>query len=90
MEVTLRDNAGVLSSETSAAVTITVTGGGELLALASAQPDSEERFDASTRTTFDGRLLAVVRPTAVGEITVTADADGFSSVETKIQAVRPD
>jgi hypothetical protein len=40
---------------------------------------TEERFDAAEVTTYDGRALAIVRPTGPGTVTVTARADGFDA-----------
>ena len=59
------------------AVTVEVTGAGELAGMCSANPKTTERFDASTWKTFDGRALAVVRPTGLGTITVTCTAEGL-------------
>ena len=46
-----------------------------LHALGSANPTGEEGFAGPTCTTFDGRALAVVRPTDEGKIIVTVSAD---------------
>ena len=75
----LRDEAGNLTSARDVLVNVSVDGAGILQALGSARPDTEERFDTGQHTTFDGRALAIVRPTGVGTITVTAFADGFGS-----------
>lgn len=45
-----------------------------LAGICSASPKTAERFDADTWTTFDGRALAVVRPTGSGPVTVTVTA----------------
>jgi len=45
-----------------------------------------EAYTDATRTTFDGRGLAVVCPTASGRITVTASPDGSDPVEVTIDA----
>ena len=57
-------------------VTVTSTGPGVLQGLGSANPITEESFLDADCTTFDGRALAVVRPTGPGTITVTATAEG--------------
>jgi hypothetical protein len=44
--------------------------------MCSANPETTERFDSPTWTTFDGRALAVVRPTGIGAITVTVTSEG--------------
>ena len=45
-----------------------------LAGLCCANPKTAERFDAGTWRTFDGRALAVVRPTEEGPATVTISA----------------
>ena len=46
-------------------------------ASAARAPATEESYLDDVHTTFDGRALAVVRPTGAGTITVTATADGL-------------
>jgi hypothetical protein len=55
------------------AVTVEVDGPGVLQGLASARPDTEEPFTGDTVTTWEGRALAVIRPTGPGTITVRCD-----------------
>jgi hypothetical protein len=87
--IELRDDAGTLATATDRAVSVQVTGAGALQGLGSARPATEERFDASACTTFDGRALAVVRPVAAGPITVLVSADGLPSVTVRLDAVAP-
>ena len=54
-------------------VTVEVEGPAVLQGLASARPDTDEPFTGDTCTTFDGRALAVVRPTGAGTITVRCE-----------------
>jgi beta-galactosidase len=61
-------------------VHVTVSGAGVLQAFGSADPATEERFDAHERSTFGGRALAIVRPTEVGTILVTARSAGYADV----------
>ena len=79
VEITLVDGAGRLHHTDDRAVTIEVDGPGTLQGLGSANPRTEELFGASTHDTFQGRALAVVRPTAPGTITVTVASDGLPS-----------
>ena len=58
-------------------VTVQVSGAGEHAGMCSANPRTTERFADTTWRTFDGRALAVVRPTTSGEITVTVSAEGL-------------
>ena len=75
--VELRDADGRLVTGADRPVTVSVSGSGRLIGMCSANPKTVERFDADTWTTFDGRALAVVRPTAAGSVTVTVEADGL-------------
>jgi len=84
--ITLVDDAGALCNTLDREVTVTVDGPGGLQGLGSANPVTEERFTESTCTTFDGRALAVIRPTGVGTITVTVAADGCESQAAAIEA----
>ena len=67
-------------------VTLTISGPAVLQALGSGSPVTTESFDSSTHTTFDGRALAILRPTGAGEITVTADTDGCTSSSVTLTA----
>jgi hypothetical protein len=78
--IELRDGAGVLFTGADRAVQVDVAGAGVLAGLGSGSPRTAERFDASARETFDGRALAVVRPTGSGTITVTVTSDGHAVV----------
>ena len=73
--IELRDSAGRLVPSADRPVTVDVAGAGVLAGMCSANPKTEERFDAPTWHTFDGRALAVVRPTDAGVITVTVHAE---------------
>ena len=77
LTIELRDAAGVLVTGADRPVTVQVSGAGELAGMCSANPRTTERFADTTWRTFDGRALAVVRPTTSGEITVTVSAEGL-------------
>ncbi|WP_029150338.1 glycoside hydrolase family 2 TIM barrel-domain containing protein [Microbacterium indicum] len=68
----LRDAAGALVADDDVPVTVEVAGPAELAGMGSANPKTEERFASATWRTFDGRALAVIRPTGAGEVTITA------------------
>jgi hypothetical protein len=89
VELELRDERGVLNTACDREVTVIVEGAGTLLALGSARPATLERYDAGRHTTFDGRALAVVRPTGTGEIRITACATGLDDAVTRVTAVAP-
>ncbi|WNM26179.1 glycoside hydrolase family 2 TIM barrel-domain containing protein [Demequina capsici] len=78
--IELRDASGVLAADSVASVTVTVEGAAVLAGMCSANPCTQERFDASTWTTFDGRALAVLRPAGTGSAKVTVTADGHEDV----------
>ena len=70
VEVTLVDEAGTVVTTGDRLVTVEVEGPGVLQGLASGRPDPEAPYTGPTCTTFDGRALAVIRPTGEGTITV--------------------
>jgi len=84
--IELIDSHGTLATVHDRAITVEVAGAGVLQALGSARPVTAERFDAGTRMTFDGRALAVVRPTSVGEITVTVEGEDLDPVALVLRA----
>jgi hypothetical protein len=88
--IELRDEDGNLASAHDLTVTVTVTGNGVLQALGSARPDTAERFDGSEYTTFDGRALAIVRPTGPGPIAVTIASEAHEPVVLELNAATVD
>jgi len=70
------DSRGILNTAVEKTVKVTVEGPGILQGLGSADPLSEENFAGPEHKTFEGRLLAVVRATAVGTIQVVLEMDG--------------
>jgi len=84
--ITLRDADGTLANHHDRPVTVTVDGSGVLAGLGTGRPRTEETFHAATRTTYDGRALAIVRPTGEGQITVTVTAEGLEPVTLHVRA----
>ncbi|PPF38032.1 glycoside hydrolase family 2 TIM barrel-domain containing protein [Rathayibacter sp. AY1A3] len=78
--IELRDTDGVLVSGADRPVRIEVSGAATLQALGSGRPDPTEKYDADEHTTFQGRLLAVVRPASAGAVTVAVTAEGLEPV----------
>jgi beta-galactosidase len=74
--LTLTDLSGTCCTYADRPVRVEVSGQGVLLGFGSASPSTEERFDAAERRTYDGRALAVLRPTGPGKIRLTATAPG--------------
>ena len=67
-------------------VAIELAGAGVLQGLASGRPATEEAFTSSSCATFDGRALAVIRPTRAGDILVTVTAEGCEPQRATITA----
>ncbi|WP_019929593.1 glycoside hydrolase family 2 TIM barrel-domain containing protein [Nocardia sp. BMG111209] len=80
----LTDRDGTVDTANEVPLTVDITGAGTLLALGSADPAAEERFDAATRHTYEGRALAIVRPCGAGEIRLRATAPGLDPVEVTV------
>ena len=78
ISVVVADKSGIVESNADTKINIGVEGG-ELLAFGSANPCTEEKYDAGCFTTYYGRSLAVVYGTDTGNITVKADSELGSS-----------
>lgn len=82
IHVVLCDEEGTLAGGAGMTVEISVEGSIELLALSNANPDDEEGVGEVGHATHEGRLLAVVRPTGVGRMRLSATAAfGSATVE---------
>ncbi len=86
VDLTLVDGQGALHSSADRQIRVAVDGPGVLQAVGSANPASVESFTGPSCTTFDGRALAVVRPTGEGRITLTASAEGCQPQHVDIDA----
>jgi len=85
--ITVVDGDGAAVKHHDVAVMVEVTGAGELLAIGTGDPMSEEPYVGDRRSTFQGRLLAIVRSRAEpGALTVTARAEGLPPASTELQA----
>ncbi|MFH9060797.1 glycoside hydrolase family 2 TIM barrel-domain containing protein [Streptomyces coeruleorubidus] len=63
--------------------------GGSLAGLDNGRQESAERYQASTRTAFHGKALAIVRSgTKTGTVRVTARADGLRTGTATVRATR--
>jgi beta-galactosidase len=72
-EITVVDDAGLLVSDATPAVTVKVEGAGRLIGLDTGDLDYGGLFKTETRNAYHGRLLATVQRTVpTGEINVTA------------------
>ena len=87
VEVSLVDDAGTVVITADRLITVEVEGPGVLQGLASARPATEEPYTGSTCTTFDGRALAVIRPTGPGiDHGPSVTADDVEAQELRIKA----
>lgn len=84
-----RDAGGILVTDDDRPVTVSIEGPAVLAGMCSANPSTTERFDQSTWGTFDGRALAVIRPTGPGAASVTVTADGEDPVVITLQLDEP-
>jgi beta-galactosidase len=76
--IELRDADGILVTCADVDVTVEVSGAGVLAGFSSGNPKTIERFDATTRRTFDGRALAIIRPLPGPEKMGSFEAGGRS------------
>jgi beta-galactosidase len=83
--VELRDASGNLATSADREISVHVTGSGILQAFGSARPVSTESFNTNRCTTFDGRALAIIRPTTAGIIEVTVSSHGLHDVHQEIK-----
>ncbi|WP_436789969.1 glycoside hydrolase family 2 TIM barrel-domain containing protein [Yinghuangia sp. YIM S10712] len=79
--VALADADGTVHTAADRPVALELAGPGVLVGFGSADPATEERFDATERRTYEGRALAVIRPTGPGKIRVSASAPECDPVE---------
>ncbi|MEW2463890.1 glycoside hydrolase family 2 TIM barrel-domain containing protein [Streptomyces sp. NPDC046994] len=79
------DAHGVVVPDAQHLMSFQVTGG-SLAGLDNGQEESAERYQASTRTAFHGKALAIVRSgTEEGRLKVTARADGLRTATTTVR-----
>ncbi|MEU1972627.1 glycoside hydrolase family 2 TIM barrel-domain containing protein [Microbacterium sp. NPDC019599] len=86
VSITLEDAHGVVPCDADVLVTVEVEGPAVLAGLGTGRAATEEPFSGRSVTTYDGRALAVVRPTAPGSITVTVSADGLATASVSVAA----
>lgn len=85
--ISLVGDNGVLRPLDDRKVSVHVEGAGILQGFGSANPKSEEDFFETEHTTFDGRALAVIRPTKSGIINVTIEAEGCTAQTVVIEVL---
>ena len=86
LTIELVDADDVVSTTGDRSITVTVTGAGVLQGLGSARPVTAGTYTGDTHTTFEGRALAVIRPTGVGAIKITVAAEALDPVTVTVTA----
>jgi hypothetical protein len=84
--ITLEDASGSVFCDRDVPVTVTVSGSAVLAGVGTGRARTEESFAGPTVTTYDGRALAIVRPTSSGEVTVTVAAEGLAPAAVSLRA----
>lgn len=85
LDIATVDEAGRLNESVPFKVAIEVSGDAVLLGYGSADPKTEEHFFDKERTTFQGRLQAILRaPKTPGKATVTLKSDGLAEAQLEV------
>ena len=86
VEIRVADAAGHRSFAAVQPISVQVSGGGELVALDTANPTDVTPLGAGQRNAFEGRILAIVRSTASGgPVTLRATAPNLRGGEAKLR-----
>jgi len=86
IDIGLQDADGTTVVDADRSVTVTIDGPGVLAGIGTGRARTEEPFGGEAVTTYDGRALAVVRPTGDGTITVTVAAEGLAPAHVALEA----
>ncbi|MCP1133651.1 DUF4982 domain-containing protein [Paenibacillus polysaccharolyticus] len=84
--ISLEDEHGNLYNTADRKVKVMIEGSGLIQGFGSANPVTEENFFDEEYTTFDGKALAVVRPTGLGSIILTVSAEGCIPKSVRIES----
>jgi beta-galactosidase len=87
LTINLTDKAGVVNMAAEKKVYIKVEGSGVLQGFGNGNPVAEESYTDAEHTTFEGRALAVIRPTEAGKITVAVESEGCVSKTLAIEVI---
>lgn len=79
------DAQGVVVPTGAYALEFAVEGSGKLVAVDNGDTRSTEPFSGKSRKTFEGRAVAIVRATGVGEIRVKVNGGGLPGAEVKLR-----
>ena len=87
VEADLADEAGNLIYSDNRKVMFSVCGAGELIAVGSTDPLTDEMYVGNERRFYEGKVMAVIRSNGrKGNITLTAMCDGIPAAQTVIRA----
>lgn len=91
IDIALVDDDGSLFSSADQPLTVSVSGPGTLQAFGTANPTNEHtHFTDETHRTYNGRALAIIRPTAAGSITINVSAADGTAAEVTVGAADDD
>jgi beta-galactosidase len=83
----IQDANGTLVPAAETSVAFTVTGPGQLIGLDNGNPVDTTSYKATSRKSFSGKVLAIVRSTgAAGQIVVSATASGLTAGSATVSA----
>lgn len=89
VKIEVVDNYGQLVPQDSVRIELSVSGNGELIASGNASPNDMESFNNPIIKTFQGKGLAIVRPTgSAGKITIKATANGLKPAQITIDTTK--
>ena len=91
LEIELTDRNGNLNMWSKADITVEVEGAGSLMGLGSADPQAQRSYQDDTCPTYDGRILAAIRPdNQAGTIKVSIKAPNLDTVVMNIPVKNKD
>lgn len=89
LTATVVDANGVRCPNTPTNIQFDISGPGKIISVDNSDVFSHERYKTNHRTTYKGRVIAIVHATADhGIIAIKAEADGLSSSTINIEAVK--
>lgn len=88
VEMSLEDMEGRICTQGTEPLSVLVDGEGVLQVVGNGDPQSQDSFCANVCNTYEGRALAVLRPTGPGEITVTVKGADQTATVT-VMALKP-
>lgn len=86
LPISIEDETGQIYAYRNISITVHVEGSAGLEAFGTDDPLTEENFYDNTRTTYDGRALAVIKPTGVGNVVITAESE-YMSAQVEIEII---